>query len=222
MKNAIRQTILFQCRAWAWDTIDVLLTSDHDATSSTPIHVDIAHRISMIPAPEHGELDVFETNEGAGASSVPLPIQVGGITVYQLKPGESIRICGRAIFSSEMEGKHAKFSQHQCDAILNIETDSTFSCDQILAEAKTILRINLEVLVDMIEDCVQCERSGSVVLQVPLSDAVRIAANLLTEWMKGKWNIGNSCAAIYNDSLIVFGHDEVRRQIAALMQLVAE
>lgn len=137
-----RQIILYQCPSWAWDDINVNFVDTNTNSYNT---WDIIHRIFMIPASPNGMLNIKEYNKEAFAKT----IVIGDISVFELQSNDQVHITAIAKYSSEEEGCHAKYSQHQCDCQLNIETDAIgITVDEIKQQCEDILQIGMQSLLD--------------------------------------------------------------------------
>ena len=158
IKCALRQTILYQCPSWAWDNIVIT------GSGYTP---DLEHRISMIPAEANGVLHIRE-NANANENK---EVRINDFLVTVLEAGANLNIDAEARYASEMTGQHAKYSQHICDAELNIETSTSMSEADIMRMAHDILLGNLVTLRDEIVDQAFSQR-------LTISDGTSIAANL--------------------------------------------
>ena len=185
-KCALRQTIIYQCPSWAWDNVII------SGSGQSP---DLKHRISLIPAEPDAVLHIRENVDH------DKEIRVNNILVTVLKAGSDLRIDAEARYLSEMTGKHAKYSQHICDAELNIESSTSMSDSDIKIQAHDILRANLISLRDMMIDQGCSER-------LKITNETSIAANL--------WHCHTESFFVRNDLII----QDVHSAMETLQKLI--
>jgi hypothetical protein len=139
MNHLLRQVVIGYCPAWAWGDIIVKATSYNNNI------YDIEHRVSMIPAPPDGILDIHERNN----TKASLPIAIDSIIITHIEPGVELHITATAKYSSEVDGDHAKYSQHQCwfEDELHIDTDAVGqTAESIKCIAKNIIQAYIDCI----------------------------------------------------------------------------
>ena len=206
MNHLLRQVVIGYCPAWAWGDIIVKVTSYNNNI------YDIEHRVSMIPAPPDGLLYIHERNN----TKTSLPIAIDSIIITHVEPGAELHITATAKYSSEVDGDHAKYSQHQCrlEDELHIDTDAVGqTAESIKCIAKNIIQAYIDGIFEKLLREVNMD-----VQEFDLDEKEVIFARYISTMINAESGEDEVCFVYQNKLVFIVGcRDKRRRQFENTM-----